>query len=268
MHKYLFLSALAVPLAVAACDGRLMEPNGDSAVSVRFAASNPSASTGNAAASQQAGSAAEFAIEGTNGTLTITGVSFVVAELELERLGSACEADGEGSVCDDYKAAIAFVKLPMSGEAVTVATDAVAPGDYHALDFEVKNLDADENDDSGKREEMLALLAAIRTTHGFTDFPEKASMVVEGTFTPTGGVAVAFRVYFDAEIEAEFELDPVLSVDGSTRSHVLTVDLQPMRWFERGDGTVVDLSRMDYSLTGLLFELDMEDGFGRVQLDD
>lgn len=109
-----------------------------------------------------------------------------------------------------------------------------------------------------------ALLAEIRSR--FPAFPSDASMVVEGTFTPVGEGARAFLVFFDADIEVELDLGPPLVVDAdAVADRTIVVDVQPARWFLRGDGSVCDLSAFD----GDLIELDVEidDGFVDVDFD-
>jgi hypothetical protein len=91
-------------------------------------------------------------------------------------------------------------------------------------------------------------------------------MVVEGAFTPTGGDARRFRVFFDAEVEVEIDLEPPLIVgsDG-TGSAPWWSTCSPARWFERANGTVRDLSQFEGELIEL--EVEIEDGFVDVEFD-
>ena len=58
------------------------------------------------------------------------------------------------------------------------------------------------------------------------------------------GEARDFTAYFEAEVEIEKEFDsPMTVADGSNN---ITVTVDPTMWFERGDGTVVDLSQYDF----------------------
>lgn len=271
MNRKSLLAALVLPLFVGACDKGPTDPSAPSKVSVKFGTSAPTTSASKSSAFSTSASTSGLVVQGTNGTLSISNISFIVSELELERLESTCDNSGSGNLCDDYEAPISFVKLPLQGGAVTVATDEVPHGQYDELDFEVENLDVDADDDSQKQQEIASLLNAIRTTHGFSNFPDKASMVVEGTFTPSGSTeATPFRVYFEAELKVELRFDPALTIDSNGLSHSVTVDVQPGVWFKKADGSVMDLSEFDYATTGSLieFEMEMEKGFGKVKFDD
>jgi hypothetical protein len=92
------------------------------------------------------------------------------------------------------------------------------------------------------------LLADIRGA--FPDWPEDASMLVVGSFTPTGQDATSFRVYFDARIEVRraFEDAPLVVEEGGDLT--VTVVIDPVPWFTNRDGTVDDLTAYDYDATG------------------
>lgn len=262
------LGVFAVALLPAACSDAT-GPTTGSQVAVRFGRSTSSASLipSTARFSRLGDGADELVVQGTNGTLKITNVSFIVAEMELE-----CEGDDDrpsAPACGEFKAPPSFVKLPLGSGMVDVASAGVPAGSYTELEFEVENVKPDDDDSSAKRAQIAALLASIRAVHA--DFPDRASMVVEGSFTPTGSAQpVAFRTYFDAEIEVEMDLSPPLSIGEAGAARALTVDVQPALWFKRSDGTVLDLSRLDFVRTRALveFELEMEKGFRTVEFDD
>lgn len=270
-HKHL-LTALAVPLFLTAC-GDGTGPSAAALVAVRFGTPSPSTAPSSSVIRSSVARYSSLAVaeglvvEGTNGRLTITNVSFIVSELELE-----CGDDDESTTapaCAEFEAPPTFVQLPLSSGAVDAASAAIPVGTYTELEFEVENLETDEDDDTAKRQQITDLLASIRATH--PDFPDKASMVVEGTFTPTGAAeSTQFRAYFDAEIEVEMRLDPALTISDAGASRALTVDVQPALWFERADGTVMDLSALDFARTGAVieFELEMDKGFRKVEFDD
>lgn len=255
--------AVVMSLLLAAC-GDATGLGGRSAVAVRFGSSAAQTGVSAALSSVQAQAADELVLRGTNGTLRITNVSFIVAELELE-----CERTiSVVTACAKFEAPPSFVKLPLGTGAVTVANTDVPAGAYTELEFEIENLEADSDDSASERAQIATLLTTIRALH--PDFPAKASMVVEGSFTPTGATqATPFRTYFNAEIEVEMDLRPAFEVSSSAASRTLSVDVQPQLWFARGDGTVVDLSRLDYSRTRLLveFEFEMDRGFRTVKFD-
>ncbi len=247
---------LAVSAAAAACDSSA-GPGATETVEVRFRIS----------ATEQAGVAAapvaaqaapgSVSITGSNGTLTLDEAWIVVGEFELEG-DEVCEG-GLGNDCDEFEGPPFFTDLPLEEGTVTVATDDVPPGVYDEFEFEVEDLyDGDEDDGQGAAE----LLGSIRAQ--FADWPADASMLVMGSFTPVGGRgSVVFRVYFDAEIEVEMDLLPPLTVGEEGQGEAIVVDVDPVSWFLRSDGTVWDLSQYDYEKTGDLveFEAEMERGF-------
>lgn len=285
MSKPLALSALALPLALLACGEGPTAPIGAAQVAVTFAmnASGASASRvaaplagASAGALFQTASSAGLVVRGTNGTLEITNIGFIVSELELECEDEDADDDEDAGTdtapaCVEFEAPASFVKLPLGTGAVEVASQPIPQGAYSELEFEVENLEADEEDSPAERQQIADLLNSIRTVHGLADFPDRASMVVEGTFTPAnGGKATAFRAYFEAEIEVEMELVPSLTISGAGASRELAVDVQPALWFRKADGTVMDLSRFDFATTGALieFELEMHEGFTGIEIDD
>lgn len=242
-----------------ATDG--MDEAGEARVAVQFATAPAGAA--------KTGGASALVVEGTNGTLTLTDVRFIVAELELERLESVCDDGVAGEGCDDYEAPISFVQLPLDGGVVTVATDEVPAGAYDELEFEVENVEPDDDDDAAERAAIEALLADIRQE--LPSWPAEASLVVQGTFQPAdGGAARPFTAYFEAEVEVELDLVPALRIDDAGASRALTVDVRPGAWFARADGSVVDLSRFDFAATGEVAELEVEieNGFADVEVDD
>ena len=140
----------------------------------------------------------EPALSGSNGELGLTTIAFIVSELELD-----CDDDGRTGPCADFEAPPAFVVLPLGTGTVDVTSRAIPAGTYDELEFEVEDLDVDDEDGPTKRVQIEALVAEIRSI--YPDFPAEASMVVESAFTPTDGDARPFRVYFDAEVEVEIE---------------------------------------------------------------
>lgn len=205
----------------------------------------------------------QLVITGSNGTLTITDIRLIVDEFELERTDVAvdCDVEPEPAGCADFEARFLFVDVPLTGTPLTVANQPVPAGTYKEMEFEVEDLetDADEPEDQADAALAQALLTTIRQT--FPDWPAKASMVVVGTFSPTGGTARSFRAYFEAEIEVELEFVPPVVVGETPESFV--VELSPALWFKKADGTVTDLSLSDFPTTQRLiqFELEIDDGF-------
>jgi hypothetical protein len=213
------------------------------------------------------GTSDSLVIDGTNGTLVIKDVSFVVSEFELKRSAVDCDSVTDEDACEKFTAPPAFVDLPLGGGGATAVSQPVEAGTYSELKFEVENIEMDEDDSAEARRQIDSLFASIRGR--FADWPRKASMVVEGTFTPTGGAPVPFRTYFEAEIEVEKEFEPAITLGEADSNRSLSVVIEPGAWFKRADGRVVDLSALDYAKTGELveFELEMESGFKGVRDD-
>ncbi len=255
------LAALAL-LLTTACDSAT-GPEGTARVDIRFGTSGVAGGVSGAAPASGI-SARGLVVQGTNGILDIEEVRLIVAELELEGDDDACESAGQGDDCAEFEAPAFFLDLPLDGGRVTVATDDVPLGLYDELEFEVEDL---EDDDAGDLAVIQRIFNEVRSE--FPDWPEEASMLVTGTFTPTGGQPVAFRVYFEAEIEVEMELSPPLRISEEGASRSVVVEVRPEAWFLRPDGTVLDLSRFDFDRTGAVveFEVEMEHGFTRIELD-
>lgn len=281
--------ALALLVAAGACD-QATGPEGSGSddaasgpVQVRFATTLAS---GQASvletASQTAGSVGDtLRIDGSNGTLIVTDIRMVVDELELEGEGCPGEGEMEDEGGDDRESSVQsteedggghddceveseafFLDLPLDEGVVTVADDSLPEGMYDRVKFEVDDAGLDEDE----AEEAGILAQEIRAE--FPEWPDNASLMVEGLFLPAGGGdAQPFRAFFDAEIEVEMSLNPPVLVTADGADRVLTVEVRPERWFQRSDGTVVDLSTLDFETTGRVAELEveLEHGFAEVE---
>lgn len=258
----------AAVISLSACDG---STSPDSNAAVRF--SSP-AVAGQSTMTTVGGNAG-LSIAGTNGTLVITDIKIVVDEFELKRVesldGLDCdELDDSPSSdddCSEFESRIFVADVPLGTGTVTVANDRIPAGTYDEMEFEVKDLfvDSSDEDDVARAARIAEVLATLRQT--YTDWPAGASMMIEGTFTPTGGAAQPFRVYFDADVEVETELSPALVIDASSSG--VTIELRPDLWFKRTDGSVLNLALFNFASTSTLAELEVEfeDGF-EVEIDD
>ncbi|HEU0055282.1 MAG TPA: hypothetical protein VFQ39_18975, partial [Longimicrobium sp.] len=202
IHRSLAFLALGGALVLGACgDSTGANSRDGKSVALRFGtvASGASLSAAPTGGPRLQTGADQLVIAGSNGTLTITDVRLVVDEFELKGDDDVnrCEDNGGGDDCDDFDAGPLFVDLPLSSDPVSVSTGAVPPGTYREVEFEVEDLDDDE-ENPAKAQRIDALLATIRQQ--FADWPRDASMLVTGTFTPTGGQPRQFRVFFEAEI--------------------------------------------------------------------
>ncbi len=252
---------------LAGCGGVTdVDPGGPQTVTVGFRAVAAPSAAG------QTGAPVQFA--GTNGTLTITRVLMIVSEMELEH-EDGCDDDAgiAGQLfedCEDFEADPTLIDLPLDGTPITVATALIAPGVYDELEFEVEDIDLDDlGDDEGRRVVLEALRDEVRGL--VPDWPEKATLLITGTFQAPGEAPVAFRTFVEAEIEVEMDLLPnlVIGSDGSANRSII-VDLRPDLWFRDSQGAVRDLTQWDFDSTGLLLELEVEieNGFWSVEFDD
>jgi len=246
-------------LALSACDS---STGGGTSTAVRLSAP--------AVVGQSTVAGAGLSIAGSNGTLVITDVKMIVNEFELRRAAVVdCDDDdssGPGS-CGSFETNYFVADVPLGTGSVTVANDRIPSGSYVEMEFEVKDLEVDlgDADDAADAARINALLTQLRTTH--PNWPVGASMRIEGTFTPTGGVAQPFVAYFDAEIEVEKLFLVPLVIDDTSAG--LTIDLRLDLWFKNADGTVRNLALSNCSTTCPLidFEVELEDGF-EVEFDD
>lgn len=250
------LGGLAIgAFALAGCDSAGPSSDG-SDVQVGFS-STSSSSTASAALAK---SNHQLVVAGANGdTLKIDDIRFVVSEMELEGDADSAEFETENPF---------LVDLPLnSTEVVSVANGRVPPGTYNEFEFEVEDA---ELDDDEEEEELQGLREQIGDTPYAGNWPDAASMVVDGSFTPSGGTAQSFTTYLDAEIEVEIEMeDRPFEIGGDDPSRQLTVNLSPSNWFV-SDGTPVDLSADEYQNPDeelLEFEIEFEEE-SEIEFDD
>ncbi|MFN8580355.1 MAG: hypothetical protein U0163_05165 [Gemmatimonadaceae bacterium] len=151
----------------------------------------------------------------------------------------------------------------------TVATDSIPPGTYREITLRVDDAEShgddegdDENggdDDGSKSADFTAALSAARAA--FSDWPQRASLVVAGTLVKAGAKdTVSFRSYFNARLRVRMPLDPALVINASGASRDLTIDVKPAEWFKSGDA-VIDLSTFDFTKTGRVTGIDLRHGF-------
>lgn len=266
-------SILGLAVASLAACGDSTDIADPAAVALNFQVTT--ASTASAAPARTAGSGdgpvmvagPPLVLEGTNGTLTIEEIRLIVAEVELDGDDDACESQGDLSDdCADFEAAPRFLDLPLDGSPVEAFVGLIPPNTYHELEFEIEDLEDDEDDT-----EFAAEIAALRQQilDEFPDWPDKATALVVGSFESTDGDVTSFRVYVEAEIEVERELVPPLVVGEGGSSPDLTVDIRPDIWFGASDGSVLELHLWDYDATGQLLELEveMEGGFTEIEIE-
>ena len=256
---------------LAACGGTSTGPSGGPGPAGQVSIAFRSAAAGAAAVlpgtvtgvsfNQTAG---PLALTGSNGTLELDEVWLIIAEFKL-KLANHSDCNGSGGEsgdndsCEKFSAPPQFLSLPLDGADAPVVTQTVPPDVYDKLKFEIEDIEVDEGEDGSA---IQALFDEIRAQ--FADWPEKASMLAVGSFTPTGGSATPFRVFFEAEVEIEQEFNPPL--DLTTGDATVTVVVDPALWFTQSDGTVLDLSQFDGQLVE--FEAELDNGFSDVEVKD
>lgn len=208
-------------------------------------------------------------VSGSNGTLVIDDIRFIVEDFELERSEGDCE-DLEGAAeenCEEFEFEPFFVDLPLEGEALELGTSPIEPGLYSELEFEVDDLELDE-EEAEERQAKEELINRVSTE--FPDWPESVSMVITGTFVDSDGMESAFKAFAEAELEIELEFNPPLEVSENTVNKLLKVNIDPAQWFLQADGSVVDLSQYDFDSTGNILELEVEieNGFTSIEIED
>jgi hypothetical protein len=247
---------LALPLALFALSACGDSPTGGGSgatpVAIRFGVGGLAASLSLEPGGARAQQGDQLSVTGANGTLAITDLRMIVAEFEVKGDDDVnpCERNGGVDDCDDFEAGPLFVDVPLSGSEVTVSTGEIPPGTYREVEFEVEDLDDDE-ENPAEAARIQALLQQVRAQ--FNDWPRDASMLVVGTFTPTGGQPRPFRVFIEAEIEVEVRLAPPLVIDAASASRDVSILLNLPSIF-RVDGNVLDLSQS----TGRMIELEQE----------
>lgn len=259
--KRLTAALLFVPLVGACAD--VTGPAGTAPVELSFATvSTTSAMTADGASLALAAfEPATLTIPANGGVFEIADVQFIVSEFELEgtETCTVTDEDGEAEIDEcEFESGPHLVNLPLDGSAISLGTSHITEGTYTFLEFEVEDLEADEEDadDSEKQAALAAILTDVRAM--YADFPAGASMVVSGQFVPDTGDPQPFTVYFAAEIEIEMALDPALEVPAND---ALTINVDPSAWF-----TGFDLLAADGQLVE--FELEMEHGFVEVEIGD
>jgi hypothetical protein len=271
---------LAVSFLLAVCSDATGPDDGGN-VAIRFAVAR-GASTASSAASFSVAptpAAQSVPVEGRNGTLLFDRIVLLVDEVELRGEGAACEGagpklrdDDEGDDDDDDDgdrgrrhhcrlAADGFIfDLPVDGSGITVASDLIPNGIYDELKFRLKSVRLDDREN----QRVVDLLTA-ELLGRFPEWPSRASVLLEGSFDPAGdGAPRPFRVFLDADLDIRMALEPPLEITDAGPSRVITVEVHPELWFRRFDGSVVDLSQLDFAKTNRIIRVDLfPSGFRR-----
>lgn len=209
-------------------------------------------------------------VDGSNGSLQIDDIRFIVEEFKFELEDDGCAEDdstNEEADCEEFEAEPFFVDLPLNEDTLSLANDKIGTGLYEEMEFEVNDLDF-ENEEEGDDEEHQALADSIRSE--FPEWPDEASMIITGTFTPNDGDPQPFKVFAKAEIEIEREFNPPLEVTENNMQQVVSVNINPAGWLQQEDGSVIELSKYDWDEQGELLEFsaEFEDGIEELEVDE
>lgn len=248
---------------LAACDGSPTGFEDSASLSLGFQ-STTSGSSGSASVASPDAARLSSSIQatGNNGTLTLESVFLVVDEFKAEVGAGDCAEQAAEDSCARFEAEPFFLDVPLDvegdGESETeiVTTVPVPVGTYTNFKFEVK-------------EPGESLLAEIRDPegHAIEDWPAGASVLVEGDFE-----GEPFRAYFSGEVKVELPIDPPLEVEDEESSEGVTVVLNPQTWFVNDDGTVDDLTQLDFDpetgepVTDL--EVKFLEGFEKIEVNE
>lgn len=208
-------------------------------------------------------------VKGSNGTLKITDVHFIVDDFELEKAEGECEGlkGKKEDDCEEFEANLFFVDLPLNNEPLELAVSSIKNGVYSELEFEIDDLDLDENEDQAEEQQKQEFFQN-KVRPEFSNWPKAASIVISGSFEANNGDVTEFTTFAAAEIEVEMALNPPLEINNGTAKRI-TVNINPEKWFVNQNGTVKNLADYDYSTTQkiLEFEVEMEDGFESADVD-
>ena len=148
--NYFVVLILVAGFSLTGCDSAT---NGGSPspsdLTLQFATSSSSSSKAKTSSSNQLQQTSDtLGIEGSNGKLVIHDLRFIVEDFELERADGECE-DTEGSAeeeCEEFESEPFFVDLPLQGDILNLDTAPIEPGLYEELEFELDDLDLDEEE--------------------------------------------------------------------------------------------------------------------------
>lgn len=249
---------------ITSCDTTNTNAPGEGTVKLQFETVSGSSSSKTLLSGSTTSTAHDsLLIEGTNGTLQIDDIRFIVAEFELD----PSDVDDDSTELEEFESEPFFVDLPLGDETLSLASSLIQAGLYEELEFSVENLDF-EDIEGEDEDEHRALADSIHAI--YSDWPNEASMVITGTYTPSGGDLQSFKVFASAEIEIELEFNPPLEVTEINMQQVLSVQINPTKWFTRSDGTVIDLTQFDWDENQQLleFEAEFENGVEKIEVDE
>ena len=212
---------------------------------------------------------------GTGGELVITKAQLVLREIELESPSLGCTSDSSSSSgsfarvsyssgsdddgpddsdgsrssddCGEIELGPVLVDLPLAGGATEVVQVSIPEGQYHEIEFKLREPDDDASD------------MAFRAAH-----PELIglSVKVEGTYN---GQPFTWTSRMRADLEREFS--PPVVVGAGAANVTLQVDVA--RWFRDGSGNAINPANAQGATSARMqVESNIATSFGAFQDDD
>lgn len=252
---------LALAIGAAACGDSSTGPEEGSTVMVAFRAEGTAAAipARRSIPSDPPTTSTVKAAQAQEGTLELESVYLVVDEFKLEGNLDACEGPDPTPDCAKFEAEPHLLALPLlEGESEAWIEETAPPGTFTRLKFETKAA-------TGNPDVQAAIDA-----EGIVDWPADASLMVTGSFTPDGASeGTSFRVFFDAEVKIVLPLpDPLVVTEEGDEEKVIVIVVAPEGWFLDEEGSVLDLTELDYDTSGQVqkLEVKLEDGFTKIEL--
>ena len=231
LRQWLFFPLFAVVVTLtAACDsstssndaGRQATP-----ISIAF--------TTNSSSGSPALLAKRIITDPNGNELEFTRIELILEEVEFERAESsdACRSEDDDDDldddCEEIERGPFAVSLPLSGTDPLIAFEADIPvGEWEEVEFEVEPRN---DDDTGLS----------------TNVPVDRSILVEGTWTPSGGAPTSFSWTSDLDAEQEIQFSPPLSITADAPVNV-TFRFGIDTWFRDGSGNLIDPTQVDDDL--------------------
>lgn len=208
---------------------------------------------------------------GTGGELVITKAQLVLREIELESPYVGCTSDSSSSSgsfsrvsyssgsdddgsddsrsddCGEIELGPVLVNVPLDGGATEVVQVNIPAGEYHEIEFKLREPDDDAED------------MAFRAAH-----PEfiGLSVKVEGTYN---GQPFTWTSSMRADLEREFHPPVVIGADAAN----VTLQVDVARWFRDGSGNAIDPANAQGSTSARAqVEANIAGSFGAFQDDD
>lgn len=154
--------------------------------------------------------------------ITITRARFVIRDIKFKSVG-------EDSL--NFKTAPFVLDLNLSGASQTISSIPAKFGDYRRVEFDVHRVE---------QPEISSLPAADQPP--FAEFlaDERYSIIVEGTYTPTGGSPASFIYRSKVDAKQKIDLDPPLVISEGSTSVNTTMLISSDAWFRDSGGALVD----------------------------